>query len=66
MPEMSGTESLSQLKDLYPDTIRIVLSGYTDLKSVTDAINKGAIYKFMTKPWDDDQLRQHVAQAFST
>ena len=64
MPEMSGTEFLSLVKDLYPDTIRIVLSGYTDLKSVTDAINQGAIYKFLTKPWDDEQLRQNNNQAF--
>ena len=64
MPEMNGTEFLSRVKDLYPNTIRIVLSGYTDLKSVTDAINEGAIYKFLTKPWDDDQLRQSIAQSF--
>jgi len=64
MPEMSGTEFLSRVKDLYPDTIRIVLSGYTDLKSVTDAINQGAIYRFLTKPWDDEQLRQVISQAF--
>ncbi|PAU65755.1 two-component system response regulator [Pseudomonas sp. PIC25] len=64
MPEMNGTEFLSRVKDLYPDTIRIVLSGYTDLKSVTDAINQGAIYKFLTKPWDDEQLRQNISQAF--
>ncbi len=64
MPEMNGTEFFSQVKDLYPDTIRIVLSGYTDLKSVTDAINQGAIYKFLTKPWDDAHLRATIAQAF--
>lgn len=64
MPEMSGTEFLSLVKDLYPNTIRIVLSGYMDLKSVTDAINQGAIYKFLTKPWDDEQLRQNINQAF--
>ena len=64
MPEMNGTEFLSRVKDLYPDTIRIVLSGYTDLKSVTDAINQGAIYKFLTKPWNDEQLRATIAQAF--
>ena len=64
MPEMSGTEFFSRVKDLYPNTIRIVLSGYTDLKSVTDAINQGAIYKFLTKPWDDDELRQNIAQSF--
>lgn len=64
MPDMSGTEFLSQVKDIYPDTVRIVLSGYTDLKSVTDAINQGAIYKFLTKPWDDQQIRDHIRQAF--
>ena len=64
MPEMNGTEFLSRVKDLYPDTVRIVLSGYTDLKSVTDAINQGAIFKFLTKPWDDKELRSTVAQAF--
>jgi len=41
-----------------------VLSGYTDLKSVTEAINEGAIYKFLTKPWDDAHIRKHVQQAF--
>lgn len=64
MPEMTGVEFLSRARELYPDTVRIVLSGYTDLKSVTDAINEGAIYKFLTKPWDDDQLRANVQEAF--
>ncbi|WP_163559281.1 EAL domain-containing protein [Halomonas sp. NO4] len=64
MPEMSGTEFLKQAKELYPDTIQIVLSGYTDLKTVTAAINQGAIFKFLTKPWDDDELRLVVQQAF--
>lgn len=64
MPEMSGTAFLSRVKDLYPHTIRIVLSGYTDLQSVTDAINQGAIYKFLTKPWDDERLRADIKQAF--
>jgi diguanylate cyclase (GGDEF)-like protein/PAS domain S-box-containing protein len=64
MPEMSGVEFLRKAKYLYPDTVRIVLSGYTELKSVTDAINEGAVYKFLTKPWEDDQLREHVREAF--
>lgn len=64
MPEMTGTDFLSRVKELYPDTIRIVLSGYTDLDSVTDAVNRGAIYKFLTKPWDDEQLRDQIKQAF--
>ncbi|TPW13270.1 MAG: response regulator receiver protein, partial [Halothiobacillaceae bacterium] len=64
MPEMTGVEFLTQVRKLYPNTIRIVLSGYTDLKSVTDAINEGDIYKFLTKPWDDEQLRFNVREAF--
>jgi FixJ family two-component response regulator len=42
----------------------MVLSGYTDLDSVTDAINQGAIYRFLTKPWDDNLLRAHIVEAF--
>lgn len=64
MPAMSGTEFLHRVKDLYPQAIQIVLSGYTDLKTVTTAINEGAIYKFLTKPWDDDELRLVVQRAF--
>ena len=64
MPDMSGTEFLARIRQLYPDTIRMVLTGYTDLESVTGAINRGAIYKFLTKPWDDDQLREQIREAF--
>ncbi|WP_445001170.1 EAL domain-containing protein [Halomonas mongoliensis] len=64
MPEMSGTEFLRHVTELYPDATQIVLSGYTDLRTVTEAINEGAIYKFLTKPWDDDELRLVVNQAF--
>jgi len=64
MPGMSGTEFLSEVKAMYPDTMRMVLSGFTDLSSITEAINRGAIYKFFTKPWDDEQLRAEVLEAF--
>jgi FixJ family two-component response regulator len=64
MPEMTGVEFLRKAHELYPDTVRIVLSGYTDLNSVTDAINHGAIYKFLTKPWEDDLLRANIEEAF--
>ncbi|UUZ57482.1 response regulator [Massilia sp. H-1] len=64
MPGMIGADFLRAAKGLYPDTIRIMLSGYTELQSVTDAVNEGAIYKFLTKPWDDEQLRGHIADAF--
>jgi FixJ family two-component response regulator len=64
MPGMTGTEFLSKVKDLYPDTVRVVLSGYTEFNSITDAINRGAVYKFLTKPWEDDLLRAHILEAF--
>jgi len=61
---MTGVEFLRKVKASYPDTVRIVLSGYTDLQSITDAINEGAIYKFMTKPWNDEELKAVIAEAF--
>ncbi|MEO8459848.1 MAG: EAL domain-containing protein [Dokdonella sp.] len=64
MPGISGTEFLSQVKEMYPDTVRMVLSGYTDLATVTSAINRGAIYRFLTKPWDDEDLRTQISEAF--
>ena len=64
MPVMSGTEFLSKVKEMYPETIRIILSGYTGVESVLDSINRGAIYRFYTKPWDDLELRENVRLAF--
>ncbi|MEY2894175.1 MAG: hypothetical protein RJA98_4083 [Pseudomonadota bacterium] len=64
MPGMTGVEFLHRAKAQSPHTVRMVLSGYTELQSIIDAINEGAIYKFLTKPWDDQRLRGHVAEAF--
>lgn len=64
MPHMTGVEFLRHAKERWPDTIRMVLSGYTDLQSITDAINEGSIYKFLTKPWDDEHLRANIEEAF--
>ncbi|OGT01680.1 MAG: diguanylate cyclase [Gallionellales bacterium RBG_16_57_15] len=64
MPEMTGVEFLTQVKELYPNTVRIVLSGYADLDAVTDAINRGAIYKYFNKPWDNEVLCSEVLGAF--
>lgn len=63
MPEMTGTEFLSRVKSLYPQTVRMVLSGYSETSSFTDAINKGAVYRFMLKPWNDEQLREEISGA---
>ncbi len=64
MPEMTGTEFLRRVREIYPDTMRIVLSGYAELNSVIDAVNKGAVYKFLTKPWDDHELSENIRDAF--
>ena len=64
MPGMSGTEFLARASALFPDSVRIILSGYTDLQSLTDAVNQGGIYRFMAKPWDDGELRAAVRDAF--
>lgn len=65
MPVMSGTQFLKEVRKLYPDTIRMIISGYIDLSTVTEAINEGAVYKFLTKPWNDEALRDLVANAFT-
>jgi EAL domain-containing protein (putative c-di-GMP-specific phosphodiesterase class I)/DNA-binding response OmpR family regulator len=64
MPGLNGADFLRQACIMKPETLRIMLSGYTELQSVTEAVNEGAIYKFLTKPWNDEQLRAHVADAF--
>lgn len=64
MPHMNGTEFLKEAKVIRPDSVRIVLSGYTDLESITEAINEGSIYKFLTKPWEDELLRKNIREAF--
>ncbi|MBK4733442.1 EAL domain-containing protein [Noviherbaspirillum pedocola] len=65
MPEMDGIEFLRAVRQLYPDTVRILLSGFTELQTVTEAVNAGAIYKVLTKPWDDKQLLAHIREAFN-
>jgi response regulator RpfG family c-di-GMP phosphodiesterase len=62
MPEMSGTEFLAKVKENYPDVIRIVLTGYTEVDSITASINKGHIYKFILKPWNDQNLKLEIKQ----
>lgn len=64
MPGMTGIEFFSHVCQLRPDTVRMVLSGYTDLKTVTEAINQGEIYKFLSKPWEDELLRANIREAF--
>lgn len=64
MPEMSGTEFLRRVKALHPNTVRLILSGYADLPTVTESVNEGALYKFLAKPWDNDHLCEQIREAF--
>jgi two-component system NtrC family sensor kinase len=64
MPEMSGVQFLARAKELYPGTIRIILSGYTDVDSITEAINVGNVYKFILKPWEDAALKTTIRESF--
>ena len=63
MPEMNGTEFLKQVRETYPNILRIILTGYTDVDTITEAINEGHIYKFFLKPWNDQNLKLEIRQA---
>ncbi|MBZ0157347.1 MAG: Flp pilus assembly complex ATPase component TadA [Alphaproteobacteria bacterium] len=63
MPGMTGSELLREIKERWPETIRIMLTGHADVNAIMGAINEGAVYKFITKPWNDDDLRITVSLA---
>lgn len=63
MPGMTGAELLRKIKVKWPDTIRIMLTGHADVNAVMGAVNEGAVYKFITKPWNNDDLRLTVRHA---
>jgi response regulator RpfG family c-di-GMP phosphodiesterase len=64
MPMMTGAEFLSKVRKLYPEPVRILFSGYTEIQALTDAVNRGAVYRFLLKPWDDAELRANISEAF--
>jgi serine phosphatase RsbU (regulator of sigma subunit)/CheY-like chemotaxis protein len=66
MPMMNGTEFLSKTVDRFPETIRILLTGYTDVEDLVDAINTGQVFKYITKPWNPENLKNIVQQAAET
>jgi CheY-like chemotaxis protein len=66
MPEMKGTEFLSRTVPQFPDTMRIILTGFTDVEDLVEAINSGQVYRYITKPWDPVELKAVVEQAAET
>ena len=66
MPEMKGTEFLSKTLPQFPNTIRIILTGFTDIEDLVEAINSGQIYKYITKPWDPNELKRVIENAAQT
>ena len=63
MPQMTGVELLQQARGECPEAVRIVFTGYADIKAVIDAINQGQIFRYLTKPWDPDELVAALRQA---
>ena len=62
MPEINGLELLQELRDIQPDTIRILLTGVIDIETVMSAINKAGAFRFIPKPWDDEQLLDNIRE----
>lgn len=65
MPEMTGTELFKRTMDICPDVTRIVLTGYTDVEDLIDAINTGHVYRYITKPWKPEELKSTVRDVLS-
>ena len=63
MPGMTGIEFLESILSIYPDTIRILLTGFSDINAVMDAINRGQVYKYLVKPWQNDELKMYIKNA---
>lgn len=64
MPKMTGIEFFESIKNVYPNPIRILITGYTDINAVIDAINLGQVYKYLTKPWNDEDVKIYVEKAY--
>ena len=63
MPGMTGIEFLESILSIYPDTIRILLTGFSDINAVMDAINRGQVYKYLVKPWQNEELKMYIENA---
>ncbi len=63
MPEMTGIEFFESILTDHPEPIRMLLTGYADIQAVIDAINKGRVYKYFSKPWDETVMRENIDKA---
>jgi len=64
MPKTTGIEFFENIQNTFPDPIRILITGYTDINAVIDAINRGQVYKYLTKPWIEEDVKIFVEKAF--
>ncbi|MCW3114402.1 MAG: response regulator [Segetibacter sp.] len=64
MPKMTGIEFFEKIQAIHPDPIRILITGYTDINAVIEAINRGQVYKYLTKPWDEEDVKIYVEKAY--
>ena len=64
MPGMTGIEFFESIQRAFPDPIRILITGYTDINAVIDAINRGQVYKYLTKPWNESDIKNFVEKAY--
>lgn len=64
MPEVTGVEFLSLVKEMHPHTIRILITAFSNIQAVIDAINKGNVYRYVTKPWDMEELQSIIQNAY--
>lgn len=65
MPAMTGVEFLEKVIETFPDPIRILLTGYADMSAVVDAVNKGKIFHYVTKPWNEEELNLTITRAYA-
>jgi len=65
MPEMNGVQFFAQAKDIFPDAVRILLTGYADSDSIIESINKGGVHLYFTKPWHEEEILLHIKQSLS-
>ncbi|HEY4485786.1 MAG TPA: ATP-binding protein [Nitrospiria bacterium] len=66
MPGMGGVDLLGRVKQLYPDTVRMLITAYSDMDVVIEAINRGSVYRYLTKPFNEEDLRNTIRQGIET